>query len=493
MLRTAPWTIADLIDFEFLLSDEGGVDPARDEKIFREQIAPQLGPEQQRDRRTIFRQWLELRRREAAGALPGRQYLGGWHALLTLGVVFGLLLGGGLALTHLSYQTNEPINLPKFLLWTIGLQWLVLILAAAFWLLRRALPDLRDFYPLQAILWGVDALLRRLPGGQRERLRATIAILRRKREIYGSVAVWPLVIVTQLFAVMFNVGVLAMTLVLVQVEDLRFGWQTTPHVTPEQASERVALFALPWSWAPNAAPTPAQISASRYSPGQHLDTVEVAAARAWWPFVIYAVTCYGLLVRLALLAYAALSFRGTLRRVAFDHADANALLRRLVGPIVHTPDTSAGLVIPANVEASTASRMAGPAMALIATDAEISEAELAPYLQTRFGWKLTSLSPAEIDRPGGNAGLIETITRGANDLAAIVVVVRARRAPIRAIALFLEKIAAAAGAKPEVILLLIGRRAADGKFAPASDEEFTHWKNFNAIHGLHLGLERWVS
>jgi hypothetical protein len=40
--------------------------------------------------------------------------------------------------------------------------------------------------------------------------------------------------------------------------------------------------------------------------------------------------------------------------------------------------------------------------------------------------------------------------------------------------------------------LLFGHRAGDG-YAPVSDEEFAHWRNFNAIHGLHLGLEKWRS
>mgnify|MGYP006153881617 CR=1 FL=1 len=42
----------------------------------------------------------------------------------------------------------------------------------------------------------------------------------------------------------------------------------------------------------------------------------------------------------------------------------------------------------------------------------------------------------------------------------------------------------------ETVVLLFGRPAGSS-FAPVGDEEFAHWRSFNAIHGLHLGLERW--
>ena len=78
----------------------------------------------------------------------------------------------------------------------------------------------------------------------------------------------------------------------------------------------------------------------------------------------------------------------------------------------------------------------------------------------------------------------------AERLASVIVVVPAKRSPIKAIALFLQKVAKAAGAKPELILLLVGRKAEAG-FAPVDKEDFTYWKNFTAINGLHVSLEKW--
>ena len=72
----------------------------------------------------------------------------------------------------------------------------------------------------------------------------------------------------------------------------------------------------------------------------------------------------------------------------------------------------------------------------------------------------------------------------------VVVLTRAKRSPIKAIALFLRKVAERAGPKTEVLVLLVGRKEADG-FANVGDEEAAHWHNFAAIYGLRLGIEKW--
>jgi len=86
---------------------------------------------------------------------------------------------------------------------------------------------------------------------------------------------------------------------------------------------------------------------------------------------------------------------------------------------------------------------------------------------------------------------LEKIAAVAPRPAAIVIGIPARRAPIKAIALFLQKVVAASDGV-ETLVLLFGPREGDG-FAPVNDEDFAHWRNFNAIHGLHLGLEKWRS
>jgi len=391
----------------------------------------------------------------------------------------------------LRYEKLEPINVATFLGWTLGVQWLVLVLAAVFWALRRTLPELREVYPLQALLWGFDAALRRLPGEERERLRAGLSLLAHKRQIYGSLTVWPLVVVTQLFAVAFNVAVLGATVAHVGVVDTRFGWQTTWEIVPEQVHQVVNAVAGPWSWGlPDARPTLEQIAASRFAPGQHLETLLAAATRAWWRFLVFTIACYGLLVRLGLLALAAARLRRGLRGVRFEHAEANALFRRLTGPLIQPGPDRDGLQIPAFDEPALRAPAGGKCFGLIAEDAELTEPQLAAYVRERFGWETEPGARVQIDHPAGNADAMEALATAAPGLASVVLVARSRRAPIKAIALFLQKVAATAGPKPELLVLLVGRKSGE-TFAPVEDAEFQHWRNFSAIHRLHIGIEKW--
>ena len=492
MSRSTSWKIADLIDFESLLAAETGAEETR----WRGR-PPDVPPGDDAEaRRRLFKAWLDLRRGEAGEPLPGESVAGGWGTLLMLSLVAGLALGASVTAALLHYKGDEPVNVSWFLACTVGVQMLVLAAAALLWLLRAVTDWFDDFHPLRGLLaglvWVFSAGLRRLPGEQRERLRASLAVLGRKREIYGSLAVWPLLIVTQLFAVGYNLGILALLLAHVSATDLAFAWQSTLHLGPEAAYRLVSALAAPWAWfAPNAHPSLAQVIASRFSYSEGIAPLDRAAMASWWPFLCYAVVCYGLLVRGALLVFAVVKMRAGLRGLAFDHEGCNALFRRLTGPVVQAQGGTAALEIPTTAVPPTAHAARGGAcLALVATDVEMPAERLADYIGRTFGWRVTKTLPAQIDHPSGNAETVAAQASEAANCASIVIVARARRAPIKAIALFLEKVAKTAGARTEVILLLTGRRDGAG-FVAVEDEEFTHWQNFQAIHGLRLSLEKW--
>ena len=490
MSRPTPWKIADLIDFECLLAGETGAEETR----WRGRL-----PDAAHDaegRRRLFKAWLYLRRGESAEPLPGKSVEGGWSTLLALSLVAGTALGASVTGALLHYKGAEPVNVSWFLACTVGVQMLVLAAAATLWLLRTVTDWFDDFHPLRGLLaglvWACSFGLRRLPGEQRERLRARLAVLGRKREIYGSLAVWPLLIVTQFFAVTYNLGILAVLVAHVSTTDLAFAWQSTLHLGPEAAYRLVSALAAPWAWcAPNAHPTLAQVIASRFSYSEGIAPLDRGAMASWWPFLCYAVAFYGLLVRFALLVFAMVKMRAGLRGLTFDHEGCNALFRRLTGPVVQAQADTAALEIPAPAAQFTEHAARGGAcLALVAADVELSAEQPADYIGRVFGWRVTQTLPAQIDHPSGNAETLAAVASEGANCASIVVVVRARRAPIKAIALFLQKVAETAGAKPEVIVLLVGRR--DGAdFVRVEDEEFTHWRNFQAIHGLRISLEKW--
>ncbi len=496
--RPTPWKIADLIDFECLLAGDTGAEQTR----WRGRL-PDAGDDAE-GRRRLFKAWLYLRRGETDETLPGKSVEGGWSTLLALSLVAGTTLGASVTGALLHYKGAEPVNVSWFLACTVGVQMLVLAAAFALWLLRALTDWFDDFHPLRGLLaglvWACSFGLRRLPGERRERLRASLAVLGRKREIYGSLAVWPLLIVTQLFAVTFNLGILSVLVAYVSTTDLAFAWQSTLHLGPEAAYRLVSALAAPWAWCvPNAHPTLAQVIASRFSYSEGIAPLDRAAMASWWPFLCYAVAFYGLLVRGALLIFAAVKLRAGLRGLTFDHEGCNALFRRLTGPVVQAQAGTAALEIPAAAAPFAAHAARGGAcLALVAADVELPAEQPAAYIGKAFGWRVMQTLPVQIDHPSGNADALAALCAPIGEAGSVpyrraesvVIVVRARRAPIKAIALFLQKVADAAGAKTEVILLLVGRKDGAG-FARVEDGEFAHWKNFQAIHGLRLSLEKW--
>ncbi len=491
MRRPKPWTIADLLDFEYLLAADAEVDDAL--LRTRDQALNDPDPDPASlDRRTLFQRWLEARRHTATDALPGEHFRTSWQTLLTLAVLAGLGIGVSLTAGLLHYRGEEPVNVAWFFAATVGVQLLLIAVALSVWLLRRVTGVLDDFRPLHALLalalQTLSAGLRRLPGEQRDRLRALFATIRQRREIYGSLTVWPLLVVTQLFGVCFNVGVLATLLLHVALSDVAFGWQSTLHTSPEEAFQAVSAIAAPWSALPNPHPTFDQIVASRFAYSAGIKPLSQTAMASWWPFLCYAVGSYGLLVRGVLLSWAIFGLRRALGTIPFDHQGCNALLRRLTGPVFQAQLEVAELKVPAISEARTAHR-AGSCLVLLAEELPIPAEALAQNLDAHYGWQLRKTVAVQIDHPSGNAAALADLVAMAPHLASIVIGIPARRAPIKAIALFLQKIAAASGGA-ETLVLLFGQREGDN-FAAVSAEEFAHWRNFNAIHGLHLGIEKW--
>ena len=488
-----------MIDFECLLAEDARGDEERlrerDREIFHRAIQPGLAPGDEAKRSGIFRAWLNERRTEVEGLSPGEQIGAGWQTLVMLAAIVGLVMGFSVTAAFLHYKGAEPVNVSWFLVCTVGVQMVIFIAAAFLWLVRRTTDLLDDYHPLRLLLsglvWSFSAGLRRLPGEQRERLRGALAALSRKREIYGSLAVWPFLIVTQVFAVGFNIGILIVLLAHVAFTDLDFGWQSTFISSPTAVYHATWLISLPWHWAPSAHPTLGDVIDSHFAykaAGAH----SPAALKSWWPFRAYTVAFYGLALRSGLLVFAAVKLQRALCGLKFDHEGCNALFRRLTGPLVAPQSGTAVLEIPESAPLPKPHATSpGECIALVATDADLDEKELANYAQTKFGWHLQQTLPASIDHPSGNQAIMEALERSSADLAGVLVIARSKRSPIKAIALFLQKVTGAAGAKPETILLLIGRK--EGGFrSRVPDDEFGYWRNFHAINGLRLSLERWT-
>lgn len=266
------------------------------------------------------------------------------HVVGLILAAFGLVFGWGLAQAVLHYTGDAPINIVNALVVLI-LPQLVLLL---FWLLAVAPVRLPLVSSLQSALRFLNpgrlarVLAQRFPGAGGRSLEVVwdpenaIAL--------APAARWLASFWSQLFAFFFNVGVLLAIVYLIAFSDLAFGWSTTLAV--DSASFHSLVSALAWPWhalVPEAAPSAALVEASRFyrletgGYGSSGTTAEQAALLgAWWPFLVAAVLCYGLLPRLATLLVSWQRFHRHLGHALVRLPGAPELLARMNTPLVST-------------------------------------------------------------------------------------------------------------------------------------------------------------
>jgi hypothetical protein len=484
--RGRHWEIADLTDFEYLLANEIGdseeSNASAADKRFQSEKLPALKAAGDLSRRAVFRSWLDSRREFEAAQLPGQYLKTAWRLMVLASGVLGAMLGGSLTAALLYYHGEVPVNVPWFLACTLGVQFIVLFAAAVIWLLRRTMGTF-DHSLLQTALQKL--IVSWLPGEQRERLKAVFARILRRHEIYRALEVWPVLMITQIFGVWFNLGILTVLLANISFKDIEFGWQSSFVKSDDAAYQIASAVATPWKWfAPQAHPTLAEVAES------HFQYREGHSNKSWWPFLCYSITCYGLLVRGLLLVIVAIKWRRSMRRLSFEHEGCASLYRRLVGPIVRTQCETATLEIPVTIPSEGHRAESGSAMAMIANDFDLDPGIVARYIHDKYGWKLANCVEVQVDYPGGNAAALASLAELAANLVSVVIVLPAERPPIKGIAFFVDKVANAAGTKPELLLLLVGRKQENG-FSPVDEQNFTYWRNFVAINRLKVSLERW--
>lgn len=490
------WTVADLIDFEMLLASPGA--PGDDRRLFESRVRPQLPAAALDDRRAVLRAWLQARRVAAPALTAGTAYERARRGIAAAGALLGFLGGAALAGSLLAQAGGEPVNALLFLFWTLGLQWLLLALAAAAWAVRRFGIELAPLRTLvEAALSAATRSMRRLRAAQRDPLHAAAARLQQRSRLHGGLLRWPALILLQQVALAFNLGILlAMLLVHLPFAELRFGWQSTYRIEPQQVHRAIEVMAAPWSrLAPAARPSLEDIRATRYTRGQNAQTLPSTAGRAWWPFLVAAIACYGLLLRALLLAASALALRRRLRAVDFLDAESNALWRRLRGPVVGTNGGTAALPEGAGQTVRDMPAAGAACLVLLSEELDLADERLREQLQARFGWTLAQVLRLSIDDRQA-AAPVPPALRQAPATSAVVVVAPASRDPIVAVAMFLRAVSAAAAPR-EVTVLLCGGDGSRGdrgdriEGPTVDDERHAVWRRFIAIQQLDVGLERW--
>ncbi len=473
------WTVDDLIDFEYLAAHDPGAEPT-DHGPPSAAAARFAEAVRSNHRSAAFLAWLGRARSRSDEPLPGEIYRRGLRATSAVVVVAGFLFGAALAGKLLSHGETEPVNALMFFGWTAGLQVGLLLFVAIAWTTQAM--GLRFGLLHDALLILIDASGRaanRLPGARRMQVRAGWSTVEDRSGRLAPVVGCQLLIVTQLFAIAFNVGlIVAMLLVYLPFEELRFGWQSTYSFSADGVAAWVRAVALPWSWiSATLVPDAAQIAATRYTRGQPAATLPAAQAHAWWPFLISALAFYGLTVRTLLALTAAAILRRRLGSLRFDHPAANALWRRFEGPLFRSGGNH-GLL--PDVQAVPVASRGGR------IDVLVVDHELAAHrddVERSLSTTVVRVFDVNID----DDALPVALREGIDGAGRVVVATPASRDPIVAIAGFLDALAREAGAGSSLTLVLVPDAASADQTRPT--ERLTIWTRFLAIHRLPVAVE----
>jgi hypothetical protein len=149
---------------------------------------------------------------------------------------------------------------------------------------------------------------------------------------------------SQLFSFCFNIGVLLAAFYMIFFSDLAFAWSTTLNIRSTTFQHMLSVLSWPWhTLFPDAVPSLELVEISRYyrleegSLGNGSTASELAVQLGqWWPFLITAIICYGLLPRLLTLFISWLRFRHHLEHALPRLAGSPELLARMNSPLIST-------------------------------------------------------------------------------------------------------------------------------------------------------------
>lgn len=512
------WHVGDLIDLEYFLrttseeKKEIGSDAAdaKDRRIYLEFSKSHDPPFSRGD---ILKFWLAEKRKNEDNAYyeggHGRTPGGMFHETLSLArfviIITAMLSGMALAWSVLSYSGNAPINIFTCLWVFIFPQILMLIILSGMAVFRRMGLSRGKWgiYPLTANLLRRAAIglksagEHRLSAQRRQGTRAVFGMIGHHKTIYGSAFYRPVFILFQVFGVCFNIGLLGAALFKIMITDLAFGWQTTLQAGAKSVHALVGWMSLPWSWLTPlfpAHPTLSQIQGSRIvlKDGMaHLATPDLVS---WWPFLVMAILVYGLLPRIALLAYGIAAQARALNALDFSHSACDRLIQRMQVPRVETggikpPDQHMLKGQKQSLFASPAAGAGGDATGMIVgvpveidalcTDDELSERighVLGPGLIGRFRF---TMDP-ETDAKRLQSLLLENRRRG-NDTR-ILLLQEAWLPPIRETLSWIRTLRQAAGPQAGMIMGLIGKPVQKNLLTPPADADRIIWER--AVTGL---------
>lgn len=529
-MRKPIWSMKDLIDLEYFLQrDEREQEESaqasiakRDREIYLQRIRPLDKVKDKVPPQRVIRSWLEERRdmersvTELKGPWPGEVFADIYRLMGYGFLILGIFSGAGLAFSLLNYQGTEPLNVSVYFTGLVLSQCLALLFLIGIHFIRRMR---RSPFGASVIFSLVSGLMTRLivrmkrgalkglEGSKKGSLEAAMGLINGKRQVYGSLFYWPVFILSQIFGIGFNVGVLGATLLKVLGSDIAFGWQSTVQFSAQAVSRLVQVIALPWSWC---VPTDVAYPSLSQIQGSHMvlkDGIYHLATQdlvSWWPFLCLAVLTYGLAPRLILLVAGFTFEKRTLSRIDLGHAACTKLLHRLTTPLVATEGRfplSAGSrssrtdVAPGVATLDNGETMPQKSIVVLIPD-DIFETcqggDLKNVVSKTLGGSIEEIFRFGDDVNGDEKILHEiSVMRQKGLLHSILIVQEAWQPPIRENLHFIQELRTVLRDTTIIWVGLIGRPREGAVFTQVKEEEWKVWhQKLKALGDPYLVVER---
>jgi len=401
-------------------------------------------------------------------------------------VALGFVLGGVAAAGVLYYEGVGRVNVLAALALLIGVQLLTLALTVILMLPARwralvpgldAVQGVFSAFSPGRLFRSIGRWLAPAAAGRFDGVLAGAVATERK---FGDVRKWLVLRASQMFAVAFNIGLLAVYLALVVFTDLAFGWSTTLDVDAARVQGLVETLAQPWkSWLATAVPSAELVEATRYYRAGGTAAVNAASLGRWWSFLLMCLVTYGLAPRLALLAFAAWRLDRAMRRTLLHLPGVAELRYRMNREAVETraEDPESGVRAPTPPPAGEPIFLNGACVAILWGGLTLSDAEAARLVARAAG-----LATKGIHRAGVGAALEddrETLRAAAVFAGPIAIIVKAWEPPLGELVDFIAELRGAADKGRAIIVMPM---AEDPAAAPCADD-IAIWRRRMASSG----------
>ncbi len=542
------WQLKDIIDLEYFLKldakasnnavntyekNDANAIHTRDRNIYLNQIKPELKepiPKTPLLQKTIIYNWLHFRIKTEKKAvdddiiLPGEMFQGIFRLLIFIMISIGFILGSGLAYTFLSYSGKAPLNVAGYLGALVGIQVIIFAIIIIFLILRLLIPKKPHISILQSLIKMLflkmlkifkKQTLMSIPANKRNAISASIGLIHQKKEIYSAIAYWPLFILSQLFGIGLNIGILCATLLRVIGTDLAFGWQSTLQFSPNVVFDATRFIATPWSFlcdAPIAHPTIEQVEGSRIILKEGIYQLATENLVSWWPFLCFAVLFYGFIPRLFLWCMGLYAQKKALHRFDFNTPEYVRLVQRLLTPVLttkgslHTEENEV-ISLPEDQRVENLEQKDNPTDKIFdaisaqnETVAFIPEDIYDQYDATRFntiaqsqlGYKI--INHIQWDEEIQNISKLLALTDNPDKYPNILFLQEAWQPPIKEFLMFIRQIRKKVDKTSQIFIFLIGKPTTGTIFTTVKDENFDIWqKKVCQISDPYLRLERMKS